>query len=137
CDTTQKGCPLPFFPMQWPPPAGFDSSVYDGLGTPQPGQPDSGKKSMAWIGVYHSPVTSAVRWWMITGPKGSGLRITSDSSLFNGSLVGTSPIPTSPTPTPPIPTPSVLLNIFYRLPPADDSSGNTPGQSFHLPYANY
>ncbi len=136
-DSTQKGWPLPCFGMQWPLPAGFDSSVYDGLGKPQP---DSGRKATAWIGIYrqqlseppsyppgstttHSPLAAtAVRWWTITGPKGVGLLITADSSLFNGNLGKGSPF---------------LLNIFYRQPPADDSSGNTPGSSFHLPYANY
>jgi hypothetical protein len=85
---------------------------------------------MAWIGIYHSPIASAARSWTITGPKGNGLRITSDSSLLNGSLGKASSTQTSS-------PPPILLNIFYRQPPADDSSGNTPGLSFHLPYANY
>lgn len=127
-DSTQKGWPLPCFGMQWPLPAGFDSSAYDGLGSPQP---DAGRKAKAWIGIYRQqlnepppnpPVATAVRWWTITSPKGPGLLITADSSLFNGNVGKGSP---------------VMLNIFYRQPPADDSSGNTPGLSFHLPYANY
>jgi beta-galactosidase len=133
-DSTQKGWPLPCFGMQWALPAGFDSIAYYGLGVRQP---DSVRPAATRIGIYRqllsappSPDThsrgmttaTAIRWWKITGPGHSGLLITADSSLFNGSALHASPI---------------LLNIYYRQPATASAFDDAPGLSFHLPYGNY
>jgi hypothetical protein len=137
-DSTQKGWPLPCFGMQWALPAGFDSIAYYGLGVRQP---DSGRAAATRIGIYRqllsappsappSPdshsrgmaTATAVRWWKITGPGHSGLLITADSSLFNGSALHASPI---------------RLNIYYRQPATVSAFDDHPGLSLHLPYGNY
>jgi beta-galactosidase len=132
-DSTQKGEALPCFGMRWLLPADYDSIGYYGLGrvgdTPwigiyhdtigKPSSPDSHQRN---IPMGTDPIT-AIRWIRITGPDGSGLLVTADSTLLNAGALPT--------------TPSILLLIDSRQPAAAGIPGDNRRISYGLPYGNY
>ena len=132
-DSTQKGEALPCFGMRWLLPADYDSIGYYGLGRTadapwtgiyrdtvgKPSSPDSHQRN---IPMDTDPIT-AIRWIRITGPDGSGLLVTADSTLLN---VGALPT-----------TPSILLLIDSRQPAAAGIPGDNRRISYGLPYGNY
>jgi beta-galactosidase len=85
----------------------------------KPSSPDSHQRNTAMV---TDPIT-AIRWIRITGPDGSGLLVTSDSTLLNAVALPT--------------TPSVMLHIDSRQPAAAGSSGDNRRISYGLPYGNY
>ena len=105
---------------------------------------DSIRLHAPWVGIYHDTVgdpsspashqrnqamITAIRWIRITGPDGSGLLITADSTLLN-----TGAMPSAGTMTI---TPSVLLRIDSRQPAAPGIPGDNHQLSSGLPYGNY
>jgi beta-galactosidase len=131
-DSTQKGWPLPCFGMRWLLPAGYDSIEYYGLGKTddfigiyhdtvgsQPASPDSHQRNQAMA----AGIITAIRWIRISGPGGSGLLITADSTLFNASALLT--------------TPPILLQIDSRQPSPAGIPGDNHQLSYGLPYGSY
>jgi beta-galactosidase len=132
-DSTQKGEALPCFGMRWLLPADYDSIGYYGLGRTadapwtgiyrdtvgKPSSPDSHQRN---IPMDTDPIT-AIRWIRITGPDGSGLLVTADSTFLNAGALPT--------------TPSIQLLIDSRQPAAAGIPGDNGRISYGLPYGNY
>jgi beta-galactosidase len=131
-DSTQKGWPLPCFGMRWLLPAGYDSIEYYGPGKTndfigiyhdtvgrQPASPDSNQRNHATA----TDIITAIRWIRISGPGGSGLLITADSTLFNASALLT--------------IPPILLQIDSRQPSPTGIPGDNHQLSYGLPYGSY
>ncbi len=105
---------------------------------------DSIRLQAPWVGIYHDTVgdpsspashqrnqsmITAIRWIRITGPDGSGLLITADSTLLNAGAIPSAGMMTT--------TPSVLLRIDSRQPAAPGIPGDNRQLSYRLPYGNY
>jgi hypothetical protein len=105
---------------------------------------DSIRLHAPWVGIYHDTVgnpsspashqrnqamITAIRWIRITGPDGSGLLITADSTLLNAGAISSAGGMTT--------TPSVLLRIDSRQPAAPGIPGDNRQLSYGLPYGNY
>jgi beta-galactosidase len=149
-DSTQKGEALPCFGMRWLLPADYDSIEYYGLGRAadssnsddpirlhapwtgiyrdtvgKPSSPDSHQRNTAMV---TDPIT-AIRWIRITGPDGSGLLVTADSTLLNAGALPTAGTMSS--------APSVLLHLDSRQPAPTGIPGDNRRISYGLPYGNY
>jgi len=85
----------------------------------KPSSPDSHQRNIPMV---TDPIT-AIRWIRITGPDGSGLLVTADSTLL---IAGALPT-----------TPTVVLHIDSRQPAAAGIPGDNRRISYGLPYGNY
>ena len=97
--------PLPAFGMHWLLPVGFDTLTWfgssDSTGTAGPDSTGSKRTGSTAPALFHRALTPvmgsreivpAVRWLTVTGPKGTGLRITADSALLDLRTAATDPI---------------------------------------------